>query len=92
MPKEKRKRLISRYTSYYIFIRPLLIVNIINDYMDQGDFIEGGDQMGLLSVIILVLLVMWLGGIALHIAGGFINILLVVAVVLLFMRFFRRAV
>ncbi len=63
--------------------------------MDTGTYIEnieGGDQMGLLTVIILVLLVMWLGGIALHVAGAFINILLIAAVVLLFFRLFRRAV
>jgi uncharacterized protein DUF5670 len=60
--------------------------------MDTEAYIEGGDQMGLLTVIILVLLVLWLGGIAFHIAGAFINILLIAAVILLFMRLFRRAV
>lgn len=60
--------------------------------MTTETYIEGGDQMGLLTVIILVLLVMWLGGLAFHIAGAFINILLVVAAVLFFMRVFRRAV
>jgi len=70
----------------------LLIKNIIGDTMDTETYFEGGDPMGLLTVIILVLLVMWLGGLAFHIAGAFINILLVAAVVLLFMRLFRRAV
>ena len=60
--------------------------------MDTGAYVEGGDPMGLLTVIILALIVMWLGGIAFHIAGVFINVLLVAAVVLLFMRLFRRAV
>lgn len=48
--------------------------------------------MGLLEIIAIVLLVLWLGGFALHIAGGLIHILLVVAVILFVMRFFRRAV
>jgi hypothetical protein len=60
--------------------------------METNIYLERGDQMGLLTVFILVLLVMWLGGIAFHIAGAFINILLVAAIVLLFLRLFRRAI
>jgi hypothetical protein len=46
--------------------------------------------MGLLEVIALILVVMWLGGFTMHIAGGLIHLLLVVAVVIFLMRFFRR--
>jgi hypothetical protein len=46
-------------------------------------------HMGLLEIIALVLVVLWLGGFSLHIAGGFIHILLVIAVVVFILRFFR---
>ncbi len=46
--------------------------------------------MGLLEIIAVVLVIAWLGGFALHIAGGLIHILLVVAVVLFLLRFLRR--
>lgn len=51
-----------------------------------------GDIMGLLESIIIVLLILWLGGFALHIAGGLIHLLLVVALVLIVMRLLRRRV
>ena len=47
--------------------------------------------MGILEVIAIILVVLWLGGFALHFAGGLIHILLVVAVVLFLLRFIRRA-
>lgn len=46
--------------------------------------------MGILEIIAVVLLVLWLGGFALHIAGGLIHILLVIAIVLFLLRFIRR--
>ena len=48
--------------------------------------------MGLFELLAVVLLVMWLGGMGLHIAGGAIHLLLVLAVIVFAMRFFRRAV
>ena len=46
--------------------------------------------MGLLNIIVVVLLVLWIGGFALHIAGGLIHILLVIAIVVFLLRFIRR--
>jgi hypothetical protein len=45
--------------------------------------------MGLLELLAVVAVVLWLGGFALHVGGGLINILLLVAVVLFVSRFFR---
>ncbi|CAN5160785.1 hypothetical protein BH11PAT1_BH11PAT1_5720 [soil metagenome] len=47
--------------------------------------------MGILEIIAIVLVVLWLGGLGLHIAGGLIHLLLVVAVVLFLLRFIRKA-
>ncbi len=47
--------------------------------------------MGLLEIIAIILVLLWLGGFALHIAGAFIHVLLLVAVVLLVMRMLRKA-
>ncbi len=47
--------------------------------------------MGLLEILAVILIIAWLGGFALNIAGGLVHILLVVAVVLFAMRFFRKA-
>lgn len=46
--------------------------------------------MGLLEIIALVLVIMWLGGFALHVGGGLIHILLVVAIVVFLLRFIKR--
>lgn len=46
--------------------------------------------MTILDIIILILLIMWLGGFSLHIAGGLIHILLVIAIVVLVIRLLRR--
>lgn len=40
----------------------------------------------LLWLIIIVLIILWLGGFALHIGGGIIHILLVIALILLIYR------
>ena len=42
--------------------------------------------MGILDIIILVLVISWLGGFSLHIGGGLIHILLVIAVIILVAR------
>jgi hypothetical protein len=48
--------------------------------------------MGLLEIIAAILIIAWLGGFALDIAGDAIHVLLVIAVVVFVLRFFRRAV
>ena len=40
----------------------------------------------LLWLIIVILLILWLGGFALHIGGGLIHLLLVIAVIVLIIR------
>jgi hypothetical protein len=40
----------------------------------------------LLWLIIIVLIILWLGGFALHIGGGLIHILIVIALILLIYR------
>jgi len=47
--------------------------------------------MGLIEIIAVVLLIMWVGGFALHIGGALINILLLLAVVVFVSRFFRHS-
>lgn len=42
--------------------------------------------MGILDIIIVILIISWLGGFSLHVAGGLIHLLLVVAVVLFVIR------
>lgn len=48
--------------------------------------------MGIIEIIAIVLLLMWIGGFSLHIAGGLIHILLVLAIVVFLLRFIRKAV
>lgn len=43
--------------------------------------------MGILDLIILILIISWLGGFALHIGGGLIHLILVIAVIVLVARF-----
>lgn len=47
--------------------------------------------MGLIEIIAIILVVLWLGGFALHIGGALIHILLVLAIVVFLLRFLRRA-
>lgn len=47
--------------------------------------------MGILELIAAILVVMWIGGFALHIAGGLIHLLLVLAIIVFAMRFFKKA-
>jgi hypothetical protein len=47
--------------------------------------------MGIIEIIAVVLLIMWLGGFALHIGGAFIHILLVLAVIVFLLRFLKKA-
>jgi hypothetical protein len=44
-------------------------------------------NMGLLDIILIVLVIAWLGGFSLHIGGGLIHLLLVIAVIVLVARF-----
>lgn len=44
--------------------------------------------MGVLEVLVIVLFVFWIGGFALHLAGAYVHLLLVAAVVVLIYRFF----
>jgi hypothetical protein len=48
--------------------------------------------MGLLEIIAAILIIVWLGGFALNLAGDAIHLLLVIAIVVFVLRFFRRAV
>lgn len=45
--------------------------------------------MGLLEILIAILVIGWLGGFSLHLAGGLIHLLLVVALVLFVVRMLR---
>lgn len=47
---------------------------------------QGGLTMGILDLIIIILIIAWLGGFTLHIAGGLIHILIVIAIILLVLR------
>jgi len=47
--------------------------------------------MGILNTIVAILLILWIAGFALHIAGGLIHLLLVIAIVVFLLRFIRRA-
>jgi len=42
--------------------------------------------MGLLDIIIIILIIAWLGGFSLHIGGGLIHLLIVIAVIVLVVR------
>jgi len=42
--------------------------------------------MGLLDIIIIILVISWLGGFALHFGGGLIHLLLVIAVIIFIAR------
>ena len=43
--------------------------------------------MGLLDIIIVILVIAWLGGFSMHVGGGLIHLLLVIAVIVLVFRF-----
>lgn len=42
--------------------------------------------MGIIEIVAIILLIMWFGGFFLDIAGGFIHILLVIAVIVFLLR------
>lgn len=42
--------------------------------------------MGILDIIVVVLIIAWLGGFSLHIGGGLVHLLLVIAVIVLIVR------
>jgi len=43
--------------------------------------------MGILDILIIILIIGWLGGFSLHFGGNFIHTLLVIALILLILRF-----
>lgn len=43
--------------------------------------------MGMIEIIAIILIIMWLGGFALHIGGRLIHILLVIAIIVFLLRF-----
>lgn len=45
--------------------------------------------MGVVEIIIIVLIVMWLGGFALHIGGALIHLLLIIAVIVFITRYLK---
>jgi len=45
--------------------------------------------MGILDAVIVILLILWLGGFVLHIAGGLVHILLIIALIALIVRLLR---
>lgn len=45
--------------------------------------------MGIVEIIVIVLLIMWVGGFALNVAGSLIHVLLVIAVIVFLLRFIR---
>lgn len=42
--------------------------------------------MGLLDIVIIILIIGWLGGFSMHVGGGLIHLLLVIAVIVLIAR------
>ncbi|MCU1231605.1 MAG: family rane protein, partial [Acidobacteria bacterium] len=54
---------------------------------------RGGNMGNLLWLIIVILVIMWLGGFVMHIGGGLIHLLLVIAVIVLIFQLItgRRA-
>ena len=42
--------------------------------------------MDLLTLIVIILVILWLGGFAFHIGGGLIHILIVIALIVLIVR------
>lgn len=45
--------------------------------------------MGIIEIIVIILVVIWLGGFALHLGGGLIHLLLVIAVIVFLVRFIK---
>lgn len=46
--------------------------------------------MGILEILIIILVIAWLGGLSLHIAGGAIHLLLIIALIVLVYRLLKR--
>lgn len=42
--------------------------------------------MDLIWLIVIILIIMWLGGFAMHVGGGLIHVLLVIAIVVVLIR------
>ena len=56
----------------------------------KGIHMKGGYSMGIIDIIIIILLITWFGGFALHLAGSVIHILLVLAVIVFIVRMLRK--
>lgn len=54
------------------------------------DYERRVNNMGILEILIALLIISWLGGFSLHIAGGLIHILLIIAAILIIYRFINR--
>lgn len=48
--------------------------------------------MGIIEIVAIVLVVMWLGGFVLHVGGGLIHLVLVIAIIVFLLRFIKRGV
>ncbi len=46
--------------------------------------------MSLLDIIIIILVIMWIGGMSFHVAGSFIHLILVIAIIMLIFRLLGR--
>lgn len=57
----------------------IIYKNIRKVYKNEGEV----SYMGILEVLIIILILAWLGGLSLHVAGGAIHLLLVVALIVL---------
>jgi uncharacterized protein DUF5670 len=73
-----------------VLIRRPVITTVWFGMHAVGQQIEGGSPMSIFMILFLVLLVAWLLGLSVfHVAGGFIHILLIVAVISLIVHFVR---
>lgn len=54
------------------------------------DYERRVNNMGLLEILLIILVISWLGGFALHIGGGLIHILLIIALIVFIYRMINR--
>lgn len=55
----------------------------------EKETIENKNIMSIFWIIIIVLIVLWFAGFTLHVAGGLIHLLLVIAVIVLIIKLIR---
>lgn len=63
-----------------------MFFQLVLSMMTLFNLILGDITMGMLDIIIIVLLVLWLGGFSLHVAGGLIHVLIILAIILFVIR------